>query len=208
MTSLAARAVGGLRRQRCKVCWNADGFSFNVPNSLWRRVVPRRLRGFVVCLSCFDALAEEKGVDVLGAIHTLFFAGQRTGLSFTTDGATCSCSRPSRQGGISRSGQRSQPASRRDRPRFHRRRDPTRLGSMRLADAPTTGSTAVLMLEYLKQGGLRHRWIELGRPIDRLTADWAFLFFGHSELILRPCLKLTHYPGSRALVNGSIFWPR
>ena len=93
LTSLAARAIEGLQQQRCKVCWKADGFNFNVPDTLWRKVVPRRLRGFVVCLSCFDKLATEKGVDALGAIHALYFAGQRSSLALAR--STCSCSRPS-----------------------------------------------------------------------------------------------------------------
>lgn len=79
---LAARAVSGLQRQRCKVCWCADGFNFNVPDAVWAAVVPEPLRSRVICLSCFDALAQEKGVEYSEHIHALFFSGQLASFEF------------------------------------------------------------------------------------------------------------------------------
>jgi hypothetical protein len=51
-----------MQRQRCKVCWNADGFNFNVPDWLWEEVVPPDLRDHVVCLRCFDDFAAAGGI--------------------------------------------------------------------------------------------------------------------------------------------------
>jgi hypothetical protein len=74
--------VDELRQQRCKVCWRADRFDFHVPDNVWAAVVPEALRDRVICLSCFDALAEEQGVDYAEHVHVLFFAGRRTSLEF------------------------------------------------------------------------------------------------------------------------------
>ena len=82
MTSHAALAVEGLQRQRCKVCWNADGFDFHVPDGVWRAVVPAELVSRVVCLACFDRLASEAGVDYALHLRCLYFAGISVGLEF------------------------------------------------------------------------------------------------------------------------------
>lgn len=82
LTSLAAHAVEGLQHQRCKVCWNADGFDFKVPNDVWRAVVPPELVNRVVCLACFDRLASEAGVDYTSHLRRLYFAGVTAGFEF------------------------------------------------------------------------------------------------------------------------------
>lgn len=65
-----------LRLQRCKVCWNADGFNFHVPDWLWEEVVPLDLRGHVVCLGCFDDFALAKGVNYQDHLdEVVYFAG-------------------------------------------------------------------------------------------------------------------------------------
>lgn len=71
-----------LQRQRCKVCWNADGFNFHVPDEVWRAVVPPELQQLVVCLRCFDDFAQEKGVDYGGHLQTLYFAGGQVAFEF------------------------------------------------------------------------------------------------------------------------------
>lgn len=64
-----------LQAQRCKVCWNADGFDFNVPDDIWEEVVPKELVNRVVCLRCFDLLALERGIDYERHLKTVYFAG-------------------------------------------------------------------------------------------------------------------------------------
>lgn len=70
------------QQQRCKACWRADGFDFNVPDETWIAVVPEALRNRVVCLACFDHFAEERAVEYAPHIQTLHFAGERTGLEW------------------------------------------------------------------------------------------------------------------------------
>ncbi len=82
LTPLADRAVEDLQQQRCKVCWRADGFDFHIPDDVWAAVVPEELRGRAICLPCFDALAEEKGVDYAEHIHALSFAGRLASFEF------------------------------------------------------------------------------------------------------------------------------
>lgn len=69
-----------LQRQRCKSCWHADGFDFNVPDEVWAEVVPPKLQNHVVCLRCFDRFAQDKGVDYSRHLTTLYFAGDQVAL--------------------------------------------------------------------------------------------------------------------------------
>jgi hypothetical protein len=69
-----------MQRQRCKVCWNADGFDFHVPGEVWRRVVPEPLQNHVVCLRCFNDFARERSFDYSGYLDTLYFAGDQVAL--------------------------------------------------------------------------------------------------------------------------------
>lgn len=71
-----------MQRQRCKVCWSADGFDFNVPDEVWAAVVPRELLDRVVCLRCFDDFAAARGVDYSAYIDLLYFAGDAAALTF------------------------------------------------------------------------------------------------------------------------------
>lgn len=75
-------AVDGLQQQRCKVCWNADGFDFHVPDDVWSAVVPPELVNRVVCLACFDKLASEAAVDYAPHLQCLYFAGVTVGFEF------------------------------------------------------------------------------------------------------------------------------
>lgn len=69
-------------RQRCKVCANADGFDFGVPDDVWAAVVPPKFQSRVVCLSCFDRFAKEKGVDYRDSLQHLCFAGDQATFEF------------------------------------------------------------------------------------------------------------------------------
>ncbi len=79
---LGAVAVAGLQRQRCKVCWHADGLDFDMPDDVWAAVLPERLRNRVVCLACFDRMASEVGVDYAPHLRRVCFAGLSTGFEF------------------------------------------------------------------------------------------------------------------------------
>jgi hypothetical protein len=82
-----------LQRQRCKACWHADGFDFNVPTWVWEAVVPPELRDHVVCLSCFDDFAAAAGVDYQDHLGSeLYFAGGEVALVLRIEGrAKSSC---------------------------------------------------------------------------------------------------------------------
>jgi hypothetical protein len=80
--ALPKRSKRELQRQRCKLCWHADGFDFHVPDELWKAVVPKRFRASIVCLACFDELAADAGVDYAPRLGSLYFAGLTAGLRF------------------------------------------------------------------------------------------------------------------------------
>lgn len=61
--------------QSCKKCGVRDGLNFHVSDSVWARVVPKRLLKSVVCLACFDRFAARRGVDYRRNIRVLYFAG-------------------------------------------------------------------------------------------------------------------------------------
>lgn len=71
-------------RQTCKKCGCEDFFNFNVPDDVWKAVVPARLRNRVVCLKCFDRLAKQHGVRYAQSIDRLFFAGEMAMFEFET----------------------------------------------------------------------------------------------------------------------------
>lgn len=63
------------QQQVCKVCGQADGWNFNVPDEVWTAVVPKRWQDHVVCLKCFDDFAASAGIDYRDNIE-LCFAGK------------------------------------------------------------------------------------------------------------------------------------
>jgi len=72
-----------LKHQTCKVCMNRDKFNYNVPDSLWKAVVPEKYQNRVVCLSCFDDFALKKGIEIRGALNTpLYFVGDKVAYEF------------------------------------------------------------------------------------------------------------------------------
>ena len=73
----------GLQKQRCKVCWNADGFNFHVPDAIWKAVVPQFLQHRAVCLSCFDRMVTEREIDYAPHLGTIYFAGEKIGLALS-----------------------------------------------------------------------------------------------------------------------------
>jgi len=49
-------------REICKACWHVNAIGFRVPDDVWQRAVPERLRSGVVCLGCFARFADENGI--------------------------------------------------------------------------------------------------------------------------------------------------
>jgi hypothetical protein len=75
------------QRQTCKACGRPDKFDFHVPDEVWAAVVPPELANKVVCLYCFDEFAHQRQVAYASHIHTLYFAGDRGSLVFSTEHA-------------------------------------------------------------------------------------------------------------------------
>lgn len=69
-------------RQICKACKHADHFDFHVPDQVWKAVVDTEYRKKVVCLGCFDAMANQKGIKYASSLDVLFFAGERACFEF------------------------------------------------------------------------------------------------------------------------------
>lgn len=70
------------KQQYCAVCKCQDKFNFNVPDPVWREVVPNTYQNAVVCLPCFDEFARERNIDYSDSITTLYFAGRKASFKF------------------------------------------------------------------------------------------------------------------------------
>lgn len=68
--------------QTCKNCGVRDGLNFNVSDSIWASVVPKRLLNRVVCLTCFDGFAAKRKVDYHRSLRVLYFAGRQASFQF------------------------------------------------------------------------------------------------------------------------------
>jgi len=66
----------------CKVCGKVDKFDFHVSNEVWTKVVPPIYTTKVVCLSCFDGFAQEKGVKYADSLRRVYFAGSQASFEF------------------------------------------------------------------------------------------------------------------------------
>jgi hypothetical protein len=75
-------------RQTCKICGRADKFDFNVPNRVWRAVVPQQFRKLVVCLSCFDELARQRNINYASYLQRLYFVGDKACFEFNVVNAS------------------------------------------------------------------------------------------------------------------------
>lgn len=77
--------------QSCKNCGVRDGINFNVSDSAWKRVVPKRLLTKVVCLACFDGFAAKRRVDYHRSLRGLYFAGRQASFEFGIVSSARSC---------------------------------------------------------------------------------------------------------------------
>lgn len=50
-------------REKCRACWKVSAVGFVVPDDVWKMSVPDELLTDVLCLSCFCAFADERGVQ-------------------------------------------------------------------------------------------------------------------------------------------------
>ena len=64
-------------QQTCKKCGRPDKFDFHVPNDIWEAVVGIEYKNKVVCLSCFDDIANTKGIKYSDSLQVVYFAGSR-----------------------------------------------------------------------------------------------------------------------------------
>ncbi len=49
-----------MTREICKICYKVNPIGFQVPNIIWKQVVPTKFQQNVVCISCFIHLADEQ----------------------------------------------------------------------------------------------------------------------------------------------------
>lgn len=77
--------------QTCKNCGVRDGLNFNVSDSVWLKVVPKRLQNRVICLACFDRFAARRKVDYRRNIRVLYFAGRQASFKFRVVSSARSC---------------------------------------------------------------------------------------------------------------------
>jgi hypothetical protein len=74
--------------QSCKNCGVRDGLNFSVSDSVWKRVVPKRLANRALCLACFDRFAARRGIDYRRNVRNLFFAGRQACFTFRVVSST------------------------------------------------------------------------------------------------------------------------
>ena len=84
MAALKKVDLAHLKRQTCRVCNCKDKFNFHVADELWEKIVPAQFRNRVVCLSCFDEFARDRGIDYSDSVHVLYFAGDQATFKFET----------------------------------------------------------------------------------------------------------------------------
>ena len=73
---------------KCAICHTKECFNFNVPDWLWKQVVPEDSQNGVICLCCFDELAKEKAVHYAEHLQKLYFAGQQASFEFVVVNAS------------------------------------------------------------------------------------------------------------------------
>lgn len=59
----------------CIKCGDKSKFDYKVKDEIWNKVIAGECRKDVVCLSCFDELAEEKGIDIGEHLEIVYFTG-------------------------------------------------------------------------------------------------------------------------------------
>ena len=60
----------------CAECGNKPNFDYRVKDEMWSKVIEGGNQRGVVCLNCFDKLAEKKGIDVGDYLEVVFYLGE------------------------------------------------------------------------------------------------------------------------------------
>lgn len=68
------------------MCGRPDKFDFQVPDDIWRLIVPPKYQTKVVCLACFDDFATARDIDYSMSLRTLYFASGKTSFKFEVCG--------------------------------------------------------------------------------------------------------------------------
>jgi hypothetical protein len=55
---------------------------FHVSDSVWLKVVPKRLQNLELCLACFDSFAAFRDLDYHRSLRVLYFAGRQASFQF------------------------------------------------------------------------------------------------------------------------------
>ena len=66
----------------CAICNQKVYFDYNVTDELWKNVVPKKISRDVVCLPCFDKMANEKKIDIGGGFNFVQFTGTNITIEF------------------------------------------------------------------------------------------------------------------------------
>jgi hypothetical protein len=66
----------------CAVCGSDNFFEFEVPDSIWKLVVPKLFPKKMVCLSCFDGFAAKRRINYAGGLTCLKFRGKGASFDF------------------------------------------------------------------------------------------------------------------------------
>ena len=68
--------------QRCKLCGRADGIDFQITDNVWKQI-SGQFKNSVLCLRCFDYLANVKGIEYLDSIDDeVCFVGDAANFTF------------------------------------------------------------------------------------------------------------------------------
>lgn len=59
----------------CGTCGLHTDFDYRVSDEIWHKVAPEHLRLGVICLSCFDKMAAQQGIDISPHLEQVQYTG-------------------------------------------------------------------------------------------------------------------------------------
>ena len=59
----------------CSICGDKTVFDYTVDDEVWNRIVPKDQRLGVICLTCFDQMTTDKGIDLFECLRLVQFVG-------------------------------------------------------------------------------------------------------------------------------------
>jgi len=59
------KSLWGEEGERCQICRKHYSFLWSAPDYLWYNVTGRTDGGGLLCIECFDSMAEEKGISIM-----------------------------------------------------------------------------------------------------------------------------------------------